>query len=293
MRDRVTVMDLPLRAAVVEELYGLPEAGVVGSYGGGDAMMMSRQLLVKPLPPAAVPPPLRARVAEEARAALERHTAVPEGDRVARLPDPAGALRRLSEEGGDALAWGAHLQLSSHVYGAGARANLMYHGWLFATDARDPECRGRSRWPLVGLFSPARGVAPAAGGGPAALAVDALAPADQHIHKVDDLAGRAADAWHFGSDMAAFDLDPNEPLCGGWAVCVDLDRMRCDATLLYVVRGDLEAPAEAALEATAHGLDLALTADALAAALGDAAPAGALDELHAVARRCGPSAAGR
>jgi hypothetical protein len=139
------------RVPLVPELYGLPDAAVLGSYGGGDAMQMSRQLLVREVDVARVPEALRRRLPELVRAAIDAHNRLPRAARVARLPERAPDLA--------SLAWRARLHLSSQVYGA-ETVNVFAHGALFKDVAREKGRLGATRYPLVGLFD-AEGVLPA------------------------------------------------------------------------------------------------------------------------------------
>jgi hypothetical protein len=52
------------------ELYGMPTCPVLGSYGGGDAMMLARQLVVEARPVSLLPPSLRYRVLSRAAFAM-------------------------------------------------------------------------------------------------------------------------------------------------------------------------------------------------------------------------------
>lgn len=53
--------------------------------------------------------------------------------------------------------------------------------------------------------------------------------------------------WHFGSDMARFELDTASDYAAGWCVCADLDAMRCDVMFLVVAAGHREDELERAL----------------------------------------------
>jgi hypothetical protein len=76
---------------------------------------------------------------------------------------------------------------------------------------------GAVKYPLVGWFN-ARGILPLLDDSePAAVGMDALKWAEQHIHKVD-----VDEYWHFGADMAKFTVDLEQPCALGWAVSVDL-----------------------------------------------------------------------
>jgi hypothetical protein len=52
-------MSLQSTTITVPELYGVPIAPVLGSYGGGDSMMMARQILVQNRPADLIPEQLR------------------------------------------------------------------------------------------------------------------------------------------------------------------------------------------------------------------------------------------
>lgn len=82
--DGMTSVHCPIR---MSELYGCPVAGIVGSYGGGDDMQMSRQLCLLVRPVSVIPDTLRERVFTQIDECLWRNSCVPEKDRVAHLPN--------------------------------------------------------------------------------------------------------------------------------------------------------------------------------------------------------------
>lgn len=283
--------------AATNALYGLPATPVLGSYGGGDDMMMARQLVARRVRTDAVPAEILESVYAAVDAAVRRNCALPRAERVARLPDSAPVP--------GSLAMTAHVHVSSRVYGVDdGRSNLFAHGFVHAEAAAEPGRRGAAKFPLIGLYGPVVGVAgdpraePGVGGGDggdggcdgvASVGWGELRWCDCHIHKVDD---GAQGPWHFGSDMARLRLDGAAPFAHAWVVCADLDAARCDVQLLVVVRGDLEEAADAAVAEANAATDeadeagwLAALAGGLEARAGGAAGPALLAELRAAARR--------
>lgn len=118
---------------LIAELSYTPRAGIVGSYGGGDAMQMARQLWLQQrsadLIPAALKQTIQACIVE----ALHKHAQIPKSKRIAHLPEIAPDLKNLK--------WTFHVQMSSHVYGESS-FNMMYQGLLYADICKDPERKG-------------------------------------------------------------------------------------------------------------------------------------------------------
>jgi len=44
--------------------------------------------------------------------------------------------------------------------------------------------------------------------------------------------------WHFGSDMARFHISPDQPFARAWAVCMDLEKGRCQICYLLIIKDE-------------------------------------------------------
>lgn len=45
--------------------------------------------------------------------------------------------------------------------------------------------------------------------------------------------------WHFGSDMARFQVLEGATFAQGWAVCVDLEKAKCEITYLIIIQDEI------------------------------------------------------
>lgn len=102
------------------------------------------------------------------------------------------------------------------------------------------------------------------------VGLERLAWSDQHVHKVGDAQGAAAETWHFGSDMSRFALDAEAAAASFWCVVVDLESGLCELSLFLVLRGDLEDAVDKAVAAARGGDDGDALLRELRARLGDA-----------------------
>ncbi|ELR16822.1 uncharacterized protein ACA1_383540 [Acanthamoeba castellanii str. Neff] len=234
------------------EALGLWCTLTVGSYGGGDAFRAAPQLLVVDLTShevlgrlALLGRPLKEVVWAEVVREHAHHVLVQPDQRIVRLPPT------LPPEGAAGLQWQLRVQVSQRLPGSADHYNLFYQGWLFANDVLEEGRQGVSRWPLIGLFAPKNLARPPGEEDVAHVGIDRLKPADQHTHLVQetlDLDGFQLELkdWHMGSDMAQFVVvEEARDVSVAWAVCVDLDKLRCEVTLLFLVsasRGSRYAP---------------------------------------------------
>jgi len=135
----------------------------------------------------------------------------------------------------------------------------MFHGWLFDEEVMDEkeDRLGISKWPLVGILE-SHGILPCdfVGDDPGSGCIPSsipelgkLRPGDQHIHWVTDyqeIDGYFMDLsdWHFGSDMARFQLSTNSSTSNSinwaWVVCVDLNTKRCQLSLVLISLPNLD-----------------------------------------------------
>ena len=148
-RDRDSIEANTFQSGAIEPLSWLhfvpSRSGVVGSYGGGEAMSSARQILLRPArSPAVVPQPLPLRIRTAVEGALAAHHRTPPSQRIARLP------AALAERDWRRMQWSAGVQISSRVYGE-ISYNMMYHGFLFGEVANDPTRLGYSSPPSLSL----------------------------------------------------------------------------------------------------------------------------------------------
>ena len=161
----------------VPELLGEPRGLHVVRYAGGDSFRAASNLLHFTVT-GPVGATQRDNIIQEAQLAADRwgyDTTMPQTP--AMCIDWAGAV------------WESAILVTSHVHGAGDNlANLFYHGWLHEDAARQGR-PGAGAFPLIGLLSCAGELKPDPSGGLAAAGSgepgQALAPADQHIHSVE------------------------------------------------------------------------------------------------------------
>jgi hypothetical protein len=73
-------------------LGGVPRAGVLGRYGGGDGMATARSVLLVERPASLVPEDIKRRVHEETVKVIARHAQTPQRQRVGELLQRPGAV---------------------------------------------------------------------------------------------------------------------------------------------------------------------------------------------------------
>lgn len=230
----------------------MPHSGIVGSYGGGAAMETANQVCLLRLDPARIPGALKPRVVAAVGDALDTAAAVPAAERTMD-PSPDGFRPKAAED----LSWELALHISGRVVDADY-LNLMHQGWLFHEVPDEEGALGRGLFPLVGLFDAVHLRADDGAGPQAAIGVDALSPADQHVHLVDD------GAWHVGSDMARFALEAGvNQFAKAWAVCVDLSTRCVEVQLLLIAPPIAEDALERAVRAATDGLEAGKLAEGL------------------------------
>ena len=130
----------------------------------------------------------------------------------------------------------------------------MLQGWLFHETVQEPGRLGASQWPLVGVFDPA-GVVPVGQPSHDGLSqdagLDALNPADCHVHVVGD-------AWHMGADMARVRAQP-VAIASTWLVVAHYvegtGRWAVEVQYLVVVGSELEDTVERLLRKCSDGTD--------------------------------------
>ena len=247
-------------------------------YKGGDDFRTSESLLhycQTCLPNCAVNPGCVEKIVGKVRAACESVGK----DGVASLPT-------FETVGWDACEWDFAVHVSSQIRGIAnsgegrtlrreSRANLFHHGWLYEKAASE-RVYGKIAYPLIGVVSCSGdgllcydpGDGDALGEDPSAPFDGTLRPADQHIHKVDSLAGGSleeyirllmetglshedatvfaevemstADEYYMGADMARLQLNTSSSTTctSAVVVCVDLQmssKPRVLVTYLVVV----------------------------------------------------------
>jgi hypothetical protein len=128
----------------------LPQIPIVGSYGGGDAMMTARQILNLSLGTKKVIPDsiLRINLNEMVMRCLIEQEKIPAEKRVAHLPPSDSMKNRPLTK----FSLSCHFQISSQVYGEFCY-NFMLQGLLFSSiPKQQPKRLGAVSYPLIGVF---------------------------------------------------------------------------------------------------------------------------------------------
>ena len=195
----------------------------LGEYAGGADLKLGCPILVMKCNKKSIPKEIISKLPKLINNQIDINSKIPYDQRVARLPN-----KPLNEdEIINNWEYSCHFHIGTDVPLANGRTfNLMYQGWLFKDIPNDPNRRGCSLYPLIGIFKPYKMVKPL--NDVAYAGFEDLTYSDQHCHL--DFG-----AWHFGSDMSKIIVEHDAILSKFWAVCVDHDSKRINATLFYIV----------------------------------------------------------
>lgn len=188
---------------------------VVGSYGGGDAMQMSRIICRYELDPKNIP-------VQALTACL----------RSSKYRDKRGAP--LDCKG---FTWHYSLQFSSRVYATDSSViNLMAHGRIFKGATSFDNLQKYPFFTFVPLYGVNTGAQQRNARDPAVLEPFRFKEADQHVHTVDI----DPNTPRYGSDMAKVYLHASDPFSAFLVCAIDMDGKTGELVQLFILDGDLE-----------------------------------------------------
>jgi hypothetical protein len=112
---------------------------------------------------------------------------------------------------------------------------------LFAGIPNEQNRQGAISYPLVGIYPDKASVSSiqVQDNQVEYVGLNRLKWAEQHVHLVD-----IDTMWHFGPDMAKFQVDSESACISFWAMIVDLNSCMINCTYTIILRGDLESSFE-------------------------------------------------
>ena len=189
----------------------VPDTIVVGSYGGGDAMQMSRIICRYELDPKNIP--------------VQALTACLRSSKRGAPLDCKG------------FTWHYSLQFSSRVYATDSSViNLMAHGRIFKGATSFDNLQKYPFFTFVPLYGVNTGAQQRNARDPAVLEPFRFKKADQHVHTVDI----DPNTPRYGSDMAKVYLHASDPFSAFLVCVIDMDGKTGELVQLFILDGDLE-----------------------------------------------------
>ena len=220
----------------------------LGQYGGGDSQKLAKQILKlqikdKPNLPTTY---LRTHVVEEANLWITKYSKLPNQDRIASIPHATIGSQ-------DEIEWSHFFCIFDEIVGEKNAYNLMFQQFLFDQEIQEKKVIGASSWPLIGVYESEHFESEfkkeeemEKGEINQWTGMNTLNPADQHCHFVEEIMNfdgfeMTLSDWHFGSDMAKFNLIKNNndvipQACTGWVVCVCPIRKIGQISLLILLK---------------------------------------------------------